>query len=698
MNENNISKNENLKGNPPLGSDAYNNIIVPKTRKRPILSAFDIAAFFGVFVLTFLLIDYVVFCEFTFLTTIVYLAIFALATAFIVSKQKKFPKAAIAPGLLAIVTSFTFSLHGNYELNAAAFILLIYLSGSYCIKLTESGRHSDGSYFYLLDVIKCEVLLPIKNIFLPLLSLGTLKKDKTQKDKKQSRKALGIVCGMLLAIPVLLVVIPLLLRGDAAFESVVGSAAEAISKWFEAVFSKLFGRLENSFDGIVLFPTFIFAPYIYSVMFSFRHGVSNEENKDTSNRYKVLRFASPNLIGGFLGVISLVYVVYLLTQLSYFFSAFAGHLPGGAEISVAEYARRGFFEMTQIAGVNFAIIAVSILFAKRKENGKLSGIVKWFDLFLCVFTILLISTSISKIAFYIGSYGLTHKRIYVFVFDVVLIFVFLSVIIRLFKEKFPYMKIILTVSCLAVASLSLIGVDAAVAKNNVDLYLSGKTDVIDVSEIRNLCPAGIESLDRLAQCKDKQTSEDAKNSIADLLGDNNIRTELSGYDRITYTLEDLKAQKYFEKNRERLTLYFNEYYALSSYQGMYITLDTKTKIKNIDVTDGYDLYTVPEAPKYGNNELIKVFYNSIGTIPEEYEKVFDDNNAEKWDNILIAVTDESGKESYLFPEFRKDYQRPILVKICEENGSLTVQSVSFDDSMTYNHAVSLMEKERADVK
>ena len=44
-----------------------------------------------------------------------------------------------------------------------------------------------------------------------------------------------------------------------------------------------------------------------------------------------------------LGMISLVYVLYLVSQLAYFSGGFSGILPKG--YTMAEYARRGFFEM-----------------------------------------------------------------------------------------------------------------------------------------------------------------------------------------------------------------------------------------------------------------------------------------------------------------------------------------------------------------
>lgn len=665
-------------------------------KTRPQLSLFDIFAFFANFILTYLLITSVFEYEYSYKTTLIYLGIFTLATVFIFSKQKLFRKEAILPGVFAILTSLSFMLHSNLDINLVSFFLLIYLSGSYCIKMTGSGRHPYGSYFYILDVIKCEVLLPIKNIFLPLLSLGTLRKNRAPEKKKVSKKALSLVFGMLLGVPVLLVVIPLLLSGDAAFENLIGTAAESFSNWF----SNLFRNFNTSYRILFWFPTAIVAPYIYSVMFSFRHGVTNEQNKDTSPNYKKLRFASSDLIGGFLGIISLVYVVFLFSQLSYFFSAFGGKLPGGTEFTVAEYARRGFFEMTKIAGINFAVIAVSVLFAKRKENAKLSEVVKWIDLFLCVFTIILISTSISKIVLYISAFGLTHKRIYVFVFDVVLIFVFLSVIIRLFKEKFPYMKVIISASCLAILVLGFLNVDGMIAKNNVSLYLSGKTNEIFVYDIYELCPGGIESLDKLAVCDDKSVSADAQRHIADIVGGQYNPKSFMG---LSLTLDGYKAKKYIEKNMERLTEYKNQYY--SNPNEIYLFLNTKTKIKSIKITDGLCRFKGERRNDYSNFDLILFKEEWRNYIDDETKEIFDKENDITCDvDKMIIIEDENGVIHNIFLHYVKEYadeggfyyMHAGVIEIAEdENGFFAKRVVNGE--ATYNFALEAMKEQQANM-
>ena len=196
-------------------------------------------------------------------------------------------------------------------------------------------------------------------------------------------------------------------------------------------------------------------------------------------------------------------MIYILSQAAYFFSAFSGKLPDGTGITIAEYARRGFFELAGVAALNLALIAVTVLFSRR--NGKkFSKVIKVFDLFLCAFNILLSAVSMSKIVLYMNEMGLTHKRIYVFLIDIAMIIAFLCVAVRLFNEKFPYMKVITGTLCVIITVLSLFGVNGIIVKYNTEKYLSGKIKSNSIYELLdNMGIDGCESYVKISESKTK---------------------------------------------------------------------------------------------------------------------------------------------------------------------------------------------------
>lgn len=537
-------------------------------KRKVQMSFFDVIVFPIVFVLTTFLINNVVTLfnysdRRGFNVALAYFGFFFVATVYIAVKRKRFHKEAILPGALALLTAVSYIIHGDEAHFIFTFLMLIYLSGSYCVKMVGDAKDNYGSYFYLLEVWRSEVLLPIKNTFLPMRSMKTLVRTHEGEKKKLSGKALGIIGGAVLAIPVIVVVIPLLLEGDAAFGSIAQTAMDKIELVFEKFFDRISsGLLVNSFLALFV------APYIYNVMFCFRHGITDEKRQEKNRKYENLRFVSSNVFAGFLGVISLVYVVYLLSQFAYFFSAFTGKLPDGSEISVAEYARRGFFEMAAVAVINLGVIGVTVLFSKRTD-GTISKMIKAFDLFLCSFTVVIVATSISKILLYIAEMGLTHKRIYVFAADLILVVIFIMIMARLFKKDFPYMKVILAFACSLITIMSLVGTDGLIANYNVEMYLKGHLTTVDVHQLENMGLAALKPLYKLSTNEnesDKILNYSAKQAVANVFYYNVVfygtpeeYKEKGIHDRGFTNFDDYLALKYAEKNFDALAEIHQKY-------------------------------------------------------------------------------------------------------------------------------------------
>ena len=416
------------------------------------------------------------------MTALAYLGLFVLATALICLRQKRFPRRAVPFGLLCLALSLSFVLHDDFDLQWALFLLLIPLSGFYCIALTDANVHPFGSFYVLLDLLHCELFLPIRHLFAPFTdAFEALQRRHAEKQAPNKRRIwLPVAIGLLAAIPILLLVVPLLIDADAAFASVAGGlyqtvrdALRSFGDWLEQMMP---------FDGFVLILTLLFAPYIYATIYVFARGTAKTENRDTSARYSGLQRVSPAFVLTVLGVVCGVYVIYLLTQAGYLFSAFSGHLPFGASMSVTEYARRGFFELCKLAGINFVLVALSVGVTRRK-NGRITPAIKGLDIFLCLFTMLLCAISMAKILLYIRAFGLTEKRLYVFAADIVLLVVFLAILLRLRFARFPYMAIMLGALFTVTAALGLLGAGNTLAWYNTNGMLNGNLQKMTPQEI-----------------------------------------------------------------------------------------------------------------------------------------------------------------------------------------------------------------------
>ncbi|MBR3843924.1 MAG: DUF4173 domain-containing protein [Clostridia bacterium] len=170
-------------------------------------------------------------------------------------------------------------------------------------------------------------------------------------NSKGEKRAFGkVLMGLLCAIPVLAVVLPLLLSSDDAFR----------------------GMMSNLFDNT--FTTLL--KIVFGVgmgLFVITYGFSLKTGRVT--KLKSGKFAGIEnvYVISFLSAIAVCYLLYLFSQLAYFFSAFQGFLPD-REITYAQYARKGFFEMCIIAVINLAIVFSALLFAKKKGGKVCHGI------------------------------------------------------------------------------------------------------------------------------------------------------------------------------------------------------------------------------------------------------------------------------------------------------------------------------------
>ena len=286
-----------------------------------------------------------------------------------------------------------------------------------------------------------------------------------------SRVLLGVLC----AVPVLCVVVPLLTKSDAAFE----------------------GLLQNVFiDLATLAAQIAVSVLLIPLILSFAVSLRKQEKETPA--VKEGKGLDTVFITAFLGMLSVAYVVYLVSQLAYFFDAFKGMLPAGYEFSYAEYARRGFFELCGVAAVNLAVLLGMLLFARKKE-GRLPAALKAMGSFIGLFTLLLIGTALAKMALYIREYGFTVQRLGVSAFMVFMAVVFLAVILRLYFKKVRVLQVSAVAAALVLMVLGIGNMNVFVAEYNYNAYITGALGDIDASYLGELGPEGVPYLVKLME-------------------------------------------------------------------------------------------------------------------------------------------------------------------------------------------------------
>ena len=415
-----------------------------------------------------------------------------LVTAFLYAKNdRKLNPVSVLTAVFCTVLGISVSLYGDIVFSFFTVLLLFALTASLCLSLSGSHVFRVSSAYYLFDVLYAMTISPLLS-FIPMTKSAFFA-------GKKGKGASGVILGIVFAVPVLAVVLVLLINGDAAFENLT-------SKAFDVLFS--------GFGFASVLVTVVLSAYIFTVMYASRNRLVVSDPDKARKTVSGFHCLPASVVDGFLGAVCAVYVVYLFSQLTYFFGAFGGKIPQSVKMTVAEYSRRGFFEMSAVALINLGLIFLAVLLAKRAD-GKITKSVKGIVLFLCCFTEILILTAMSKMALYISRFGLTRKRVFVTAAMLVLFVIFICIMIRLFVKKFPYMKIVFSVFLVIYSLLSVVNVNAVIANYNVDAYLSGRLNTVDTDMLSSFGSAGVAPLMKLARQKDSAYAYSAKKKLAD---------------------------------------------------------------------------------------------------------------------------------------------------------------------------------------
>lgn len=431
-------------------------------------------------------LEFTVFCFVQFIVSAIYLY----------DKKIKPSAFTICCGTLSLLGSVTFTLFSDGLINFFMLVLVGGLYGLFCLGLSGKFTADTGSYRIMLDLIFDTLVRPFKSFS---CLIGAVKAG-----NKKEKKNLSALFGILLAVPVLLVVVPLLIKSDAAFEGVVRNLTRNMGNFvFEVIIT------------VVILPYFI--SYAYSK--KLKNNCSDSPNKN------VLRKIPYSAGGSFLSVISVVYLVYLFSQLAYFFSAFSGVLPEGYTLTASAFARRGFFEMFAICCINIALVSLVLMLCKRNEQGSVPLSIKLLSLFISLFDFVLLISSAAKMIMNVRQYDLSRNRVLVCTFMLMIAVILVFFTVHIFAPKVPYMRSVIIICSVIFIAMSYSDINSRIAEYNVREYKnSGVTDSVDVQALYNLGDGGVDSLIMLSNDKNEeysaQASCDAYSALVRITADN----------------------------------------------------------------------------------------------------------------------------------------------------------------------------------
>lgn len=365
---------------------------------------------------------------------------------------------------LLLLTGAQFTIFDNYTITIKLFAFL-FLSAVYLYWVCVStGRTLDVrlSVHVLGDMVNQLIVVPFSNFICGVCALT----ESGKKDRKGGRAVLSVLIGLVVFLPIMVLVTGLLISADPAFGKLMNYIIDAIS-------------VENAGRYILhLILGIPVALYLYGLLYGNARGRHTEHiTRDAMGRFtERIRFAPRLMVYAPLTVFNAIYLVFYASHLAYLFSAFAEVLPPA--MTYAEYARRGFFELCTVAGINLGIMAVTYLLMKREGGADPKGL-RVLLLILCAFTLLLIATALSKMVLYIDAYGLTHLRVYTSWFMLLLAFVFVVIVLRLLR-RFNASRVIAIGFIVLFMGLCYGNVDGLIAKYNIERFEAGTLESLDM--------------------------------------------------------------------------------------------------------------------------------------------------------------------------------------------------------------------------
>ena len=385
--------------------------------------------------------------------------------------------------VLSLVISAFFARSDDGFVKFILFLFLILGSNlGLCLLAGQNGR-STGGVTSLLDLFRTVFMLALGRC--PKVFRGL--RRGVEESGTLGRKGSAVGIGLVVSIPLLAIVIPLLVSADAAFEGIL----ELLPDWdlAEILLSVIFGTA--------------LAGFFYC------RGVALHHTPKGAAADRSRRGVSALTINTVLVMIGIVYLAYLLSQLAYFSGGFAGILPEG--YTTAEYARRGFFEMAWLCAINLAVMSLAVGLVAKEKTAPL--FTRLLCLFLGLVTLFLVASASAKMFLYIGSFGLTRLRLLTQVIIFFLGITTVVVSVWLFVPKMAYMRVVLVAALVMGAAVAWADVDTVVARHNVNGYLEGRYESIDVYYLDSLGNGAVPYIAQLTEDTDPIISEKAKNAL-----------------------------------------------------------------------------------------------------------------------------------------------------------------------------------------
>lgn len=366
-------------------------------------------------------------------------------------RQGRWSRAARLLFLAVAALALSFSLWSNSWFRLYNLLGLLVLMVVQLFELSGEGRRP----WYLPSMLLERLWLCLRGLFgclgAPLYAVKSF--------RHKGGRLVPALLGLLVALPVMGVVLPLLWSADGYFAYVVQQAARRLADLLgEAAVQLLIGLLVS--------------PFLFSLLYALRHPQPQPEATE-----KALPSVEAMMVTVALGMMDLLYLLFLAVQSAALFGgkAYLEHTVG---ITYAEYARSGFFQLVAVAGINLTLVLLALQFT-RKGSSLWRAVQVLCTAMVAMSCVLLISAAY-RMSLYVGLYGLSFKRFLTYWGMGMLAIFFAAVFFKIWRPGFRFFPVAFAVGIAGWLLLNLCNVDYLVARYNIQLYLRQENSVMNL--------------------------------------------------------------------------------------------------------------------------------------------------------------------------------------------------------------------------
>jgi hypothetical protein len=223
-------------------------------------------------------------------------------------------------------------------------------------------------------------------------------------------------------------------------------------------------------------------------------------------------------VGVVLGLLNALFLSFVVVQLRYFFGGSEVVL-SSADMTYAEYARRGFFELVWVAALVLPLL-LGVHWMLRKENPAHERLFRALSGGLLLMLFVIMTSAVGRMRLYQSEYGQTELRFYVTAFMgwLAVVFVWFALtVLRGERERFACGALVAAVAI--VGSLHFVNPNALIVRTNA--ALARERRVFDAPYASSLGADAVPALlEALPQMRPHERAQVASNLLAWAVFDN----------------------------------------------------------------------------------------------------------------------------------------------------------------------------------